>query len=264
MTDYCDNIVKVFVPEHLSHLVPQLIAGLASPDAKEGADSVWMSFQRLLPRPALFDGEDVGDEIDAAAAARAGRLHHSVDWGDTPPDGAVAIMAELRTKSEAHARAMDLVTERFDRYGVPTAYEWQSTRWGTKWDAMEGDPPEVMQFDDMPGGHMLPDYEGSTVISWRFTTANSPPLGYIDALARLCVATGLGMRAWFSGSDGYRFNPATNDTETEWTELETHAVEIEETSAVRRLELSGGIDIEPDEAAERRIERRDPIFTLTE
>lgn len=261
MTDYCDNVVKVFVPTTLAHLIPQVIAQLAEPGATAEKPSVWMSFQRLLPRPAIYD-ENGPLPIDVAIRAHAGKRHESVVWGYPPPSDAASIMAHLRSISPQHAQALEVVGARMERYGVPTAYEWQVTRWGTKWDAMEGDPPDVRAVSEVNGSNELAEYEDCMMIDYRFTTAYSPPIGYLEALARLCSSSGLGMKAWFSGSDDHHLNPWTNEIENSWTEVENVAVPVEETSDSRRLELSGGIEICPDDAAERRIEQRDRAFAM--
>lgn len=260
MTDYCSNIVKVFVPQHLANLVPEIVTGLAAPHEEGQEPEIWLSFDRLIPRPTVFDSEM--PEIDVAISAYEGLLHPTIEYDGEKLTGRENIIAFVKALSADHAAAVETVKKRHDHYGVITAYEWQLTRWGTKWDSSDCERPTIQELDEIPGAYMLPEYEGSIMISWTYTTATSPPTAYLDALARLCASAGLGMKAWYSDNEGYAFNPHTNDTETLWTELEHLALEIEETSAVRRLELAGGLNIEPDEIAEKRIDDRHPIYRL--
>lgn len=216
MANYTDNVLKIFVPEELEILVEGVIKAVASKCPVDDEKYSWLDFDRLLPEPEEFREDDpYADEISCLMRKAWPR-----EIGPQPHGK--SIEEAYRELGPERASSLDKALEAKEKYGVYRGYEWRLACWGTKW-LPEGGEPQISLYEGC-GEYDVP--EGTVIITWRFSTANSAPVGYVAALSRACQSLGLGLRYWQSYDDGgQQWNPVEDQYETLWTE--EHDVQAE-------------------------------------
>lgn len=267
MPNYCEAVMKIFVPVASRNLIGQIVAAIAHPNAPKWVEDVgmhahWVDFERLLPRP-------IGLVDVSGADHREIRSIQNGKWPrglDTPPGVAVptdpeAVRLLHRTHRPDQAAAMDQLTHNMDTYGASSIVEWSEMRWGCRWNPEESSAPTIVDADDVDGYER---FKGSVAVSWRFTVPNAAPMGYFGAVGRFCSRHGFGFSAYSTEDDGGReWDPVYDQYVTRWTHHEELEVELEEMSALDLLELNAlGIRMRPDEEAAERIAKRKGTYSL--
>jgi hypothetical protein len=268
MPNWSDTIIKLFVrPEHAG-FTTDIIASLATPgmdtsnlesdEDGEKSENRWLDLEALLPVPEpLRRGDDMPEYQQLE---HLGRGHWprdaEVPEGLTPPSGAAAMIEFFAGLSDRNREALELRRSNAGRYGVDSAFYWQRTMWGTKWNATGG-APRIDMVDDTGA---YEEFAGATMITYRITTPWSDPEGYMKALRTQCEQKGIGLRAWVSHEDGgSQWNPETESYETVWTPLDEYDVEMEDIPASDMLVIAGqGLRFGPAPEASEAV-REDPI-----
>lgn len=266
MPNYSETIIKIFVPDEVAHRIPDVVAALAAADVdvKQGLEDdeslQWIDFERLLPVPKGV--LEVENEHQSAAS--------DVVNGNWPRTGQLPEGREMpRSQEEREKLFRETKPEAVPTYeqmlrniretGVGTAYNWQSVKWGTKWNTDVSRAPTINEeVDDFY------EMDDVTMIHYQITTAWSEPSGYLAALMRACDRNGFGLRCWVSHEDGgSSFNPATEEYQHEWTHLEEYDLDPRPmTSSDRLMFEANGPSFGPDEQSTMPVDETNPHMIM--
>ena len=263
MPNYSDTIIKIFVPNSQASKINAVIAALARPGLKVAellagqADARWIDFERLLPIPdRLLVLED-----EHRANARNVLLGRWPMDLEIPADREVPVTTEqietlYRELEPAGAATLDAMRSSMECLGVPTAYEWQSMKWGTKWQPDDCGSPRIEETDT----ENYQDMVDTVMVHYRITTAWSAPLGYLGALMRACTLNRFGLRCWTTYDDNTVWNPDIEERQTVWSPLEDFDLDPGTmTSSDRLMFEANGPWFGPDAEASTKISTDDPL-----
>lgn len=229
MPNYTDTIVKIFIPNfYTSDQIEVLKQGLANNNGE-----TYLDFESLVPMPEEFTNQLYHDAISILSVKK---------W-PYPEDEYPEINEEedlekaFASISEEHENMLARAKTIYDKNSDYTEYGWCMNNWGTKWNSRSKEP-ELHEANDAE--HYEYDYKDCLYLKYFITTAWTPPVAFLQKLANFCEKHSLGLLAWANYDDGGRkWNPAENEYDNIWDEIEEIRVEIPEISDTEKMILSG-------------------------